>query len=391
MNARTFNLRRRCNPCRTTSHPCRTLAGVCSIDCSTMASGIAGISGAGNLQDLDYSIPHRPPPAPPSAASTASPNRSPEFTQHQWAREQHQQHKRQKSSGSGSILKGRPRKNSLGGLLRSGSSRAPKHKQEAVTISDPLTAPPLPPPPPFIEPPPIPYEDPNKHFHFGEAATVTSTAYPTPPSQRPPNHSFDGPEQGRMSSSIFRSRSRSQSREEKSNMLRRGSKARQQQQAELERREREAQMLPKQPPRLPSHHPLPGMPTFGGEDARPDSIAMFNQNAHSNRGPPPSSYTHNYVQPPAQTAANFSRPGNVAMAPAQRDNSSSPAYALRGASASASPTPAGIATVNGDESTERTGSMTNRGRYDYTAAAAQSGHVNSPRRMRRRKDPTPFK
>lgn len=352
-----------------------------------MASGIAGISGAGNLQDVDYSVAHRPPPAPPSVASTTSPNRSPEFTQRQFA---HQQHQRQKSSGSGSILKSRPRKNSLGGLLRSGSSRAPKHKQEAVAVSNPLAAPPLP-PPPFIAPPPIPYDDPNKHFHFGEAATITSTAYPSPPAQPPPNHSFDDSEPERTSTSIFRSRSRSKSGEGKSNMLRRGSKARQQQQAELERREREAQMLPKQPPRLPSHHPLPGMPTFGGEDARPDSIAMFNQHAHANRGPPPSIQTHAYAQTPAQSAANFSRPGNLAMASAQRDNSSSPAYALRGASASASPPPVGTATSNGDDATERTGSMTNRGRYDYTPAAAQSGHVNSPRRMRRRKDPTPFK
>jgi hypothetical protein len=354
-----------------------------------MASGISGISGAGNLQDnVDYSVPHRPPPAPPSVTSTASPNRSPEFTQEQWAHQQHRNHQRQKSSGSGSILKSRPRKNSLGGLLRSASSR----KTEAVAVSNPLVAPPLP-PPPFIAPPPVPYDDPNKHFHFGEAATVTSTAYPTPPTRPLPNHSFDESEleRTRTSTSIFRSRSRSKSREGRSNMLRRGSKARQQQQAELERREREAQMLPKQPPRLPSHHPLPGMPTFGGEDARPDSIAMFNQHTPSNRGPPPSNHTHTYAQTPAQTAANFSRPGNVAMASAHRDNSSSPAYALRGASASVSPPPVGVATVNGDDTTERTGSMTNRGRYDYTAASSQSGPVNSPRRMRRRKDPTPFK
>jgi hypothetical protein len=346
-----------------------------------MASGIAGISGAGNLQDRDYSIPHRPPPAPPSVASSAtSPNRSPELTQQQWVRQQHQQHKRQKSSGSGSIVKERARKNSLSGLLRSGSS---KHKPEAVTISDPLTAPPLPPPPPFGAPPPIPYQhSPNKHFHFGEAATVTSTAYSTPPSPAPRNHSSDDSEQQPPNSRIFRSLSHSVSREA---MLRRGSKARQQQ-AELERREREAQMLPKQPPRLPSHHPLMAMPTFGGEDARPDSIAMFNGQSQPNRGPAPSGYTYNYAQTPAQTAANFSRPGVVS-----RDNSSSPAYALRGASASVSPPPATNATVNGDEPTERTGSMTNRGRYDYTAAAAQAGHVNSPRRIRRRKDPTPFK
>lgn len=38
----------------------------------------------------------------------------------------------------------------------------------------------------------------------------------------------------------------------------------------------------------------------------------------------------------------------------------------------------------------RTESMTNRGRYSY-ASSAVSGVVNSPRRVRRRKDPTPFK
>lgn len=369
-----------------------------------MASGISGISGAGKLQDnVDYSVPHRPPPAPPSVASSASPNRSPELVQQQFAHAQHHQHhhQRQKSSGSGSILKGRARKNSLGSILRSGSSRPPKqqqqpqHQAEAVTVSHPLAAPPLPPPPlaaPAHPPPPIPFDDPDKRYNFGNSSTITSTAYPGPPSP-PPNRSFDDPEQERTSTSFFRSRSRSRSksREGRPNMLRRGSKARQQQlaqQAELERREREAQMLPKQPPRLPSHNPLPGMPTFGGDDTRPDSIAMFNQNAHSNRGPPPSNYSHPHAQIPAQTAANFSRPGNMAV---HRENSSSPAYALRGKSASASPPPAAAATANGEEATERTASMTNRGRYDYTPSAAQSGHVNSPRRMRRRKDPTAFK
>lgn len=38
----------------------------------------------------------------------------------------------------------------------------------------------------------------------------------------------------------------------------------------------------------------------------------------------------------------------------------------------------------------RTESMTNRGRYSY-ASSAVSSTVNSPRRVRRRKDPTPFK
>lgn len=348
----------------------------------------SGISGAGNLQDdVDYSVPHRPPPAPPSVTSTASPNRSPEFSQQQFIG-----HQRQKSSGSGSVVKGRSRKNSLGQLLRGGSiSRSTFHAQstQAVTAQDynALTAaPPLPPPP--FPPPPLPQDDPNKQFHYGHAATVTSTAYPTPkPTQIPPRRqSGEDSETERKSSTFFRSRSRSKSRE--GNMLRRGSKARQQ--AELERQQREAQMLPKQPPQLPSHNPLPGMPSFGGEGARPDSVAMFNQHHPPNRLPPQAVNAQPHT--PA-TTANFSRPGNVVTAGAPKDNSSSPAYALRGASSSVSPPPATAATAtgNGDDAYERTGSMTNRGRYSYTHTTAQTGNVNSPRRMRRRKDPTPFK
>lgn len=36
------------------------------------------------------------------------------------------------------------------------------------------------------------------------------------------------------------------------------------------------------------------------------------------------------------------------------------------------------------------GSMAHRGRYSY-AGSATSSTINSPRRVRRRKDPTPFK
>jgi hypothetical protein len=37
----------------------------------------------------------------------------------------------------------------------------------------------------------------------------------------------------------------------------------------------------------------------------------------------------------------------------------------------------------------RTESMTHRGRYSYASSAVST--INSPRRVRRRKDPTPFK
>jgi hypothetical protein len=39
----------------------------------------------------------------------------------------------------------------------------------------------------------------------------------------------------------------------------------------------------------------------------------------------------------------------------------------------------------------RTESMTHRGRYSYASSAISTTGINSPRRVRRRKDPTPFK
>lgn len=39
----------------------------------------------------------------------------------------------------------------------------------------------------------------------------------------------------------------------------------------------------------------------------------------------------------------------------------------------------------------RTESMTHRGRYSYASSAISVSGINSPRRVRRRKDPTPFK
>lgn len=161
-------------------------------------------------------------------------------------------------------------------------------------------------------------------------------------------------------------------------MLRKSSKLKAQQ-AEQQRREAS---LPREPPHLPSLNPLPGIATFGGEDARPDSVAIFNN-----------AYTHS--QP---SATNFSRPS--AMAPSSSfTSSSSPAYAARGANGiprdSTSPPDSKATKTNGEyvanPSTDRTESMTNRGRYSYASSTVNVNSINSPRRVRRRKDPTPFK
>ncbi|KAF9734959.1 hypothetical protein PMIN06_012357 [Paraphaeosphaeria minitans] len=125
------------------------------------------------------------------------------------------------------------------------------------------------------------------------------------------------------------------------------------------RRQREAAMR-QPPPRLPNHSPLPQIDHFGGDDARPDSIAIVSNRAGS-------------------SSHNFSRPSmDQNMAPSSNTNPPAPSMP------SASPAYMGF------DPYPRTESMTHRGRYSYASSAVSTIGVNSPRRVRRRKDPTPF-
>lgn len=159
------------------------------------------------------------------------------------------------------------------------------------------------------------------------------------------------------------------------------------------KQQQEQQHVPRQPPHLPSLQPLHDIASFGGEgdiNTRPDSVAIFNQAYRTSASPP---------SQPRTVGTNFSRPGN-AMAPSSNmTGSSSPAYVSRfGPTGSSSP-PEGQTRLNGSGSGEyvaidpsaRTDSMTNRGRFSYASSMANVNSVNSPRRVRRRKDPTPFK
>lgn len=132
------------------------------------------------------------------------------------------------------------------------------------------------------------------------------------------------------------------------------------------RRQREAALLPKQPPRLPSHSALPKIDTFGGEGARPDSVAIISNKIGS--------YNPN--------AYNFSRPTGTSMD--QQKMLPNPANFPP-----APPIPGSMPSYMDYDPYPRTESMTHRGRYSYASSLASA--VNSPRRVRRRKDPTPFK
>ncbi|KAF2105005.1 hypothetical protein NA57DRAFT_31209 [Rhizodiscina lignyota] len=140
-------------------------------------------------------------------------------------------------------------------------------------------------------------------------------------------------------------------------------------QEELARQQREAAALARSPPRLPSHSPLPTINAFGAQgaqDMRPDSVAIA-----TNR------------------AGGYSQPGGYP----QQQTQGGGEYHAMSSHVPIPPIPHGSSpgSRNGDyDPYPRTESMTHRGRYSYASSAVSMGTINSPRRVRRRRDPTPF-
>lgn len=121
---------------------------------------------------------------------------------------------------------------------------------------------------------------------------------------------------------------------------------------ELERQRREAAAIPKSPPRLPDLYNGATPPQLPYND-REDTGNMAGRNNYPGRG----------SMEPGRSAS-----GTVPIPPIPTSGSR-----------------------NGDwvDPYARTESMTHRGRYSYASSAVST--INSPRRVRRRKDPTPFK
>lgn len=299
---------------------------------------------------MDYSTSHRAPPPIPSQPYTAtSPREAPE---------QGTEPGQPPSSSS------RSRRGSLSSILhRSTSSESGSgqgHSRKEGSYITPANAPPLPTSNTLV----------GKVHH--EAALARSESTTLPPSLAPTishRHAYS---------------------QEGGKMLRKASRAREQERLAQERaRLQEQQMQNREPPRLPS---IANFQESGSADARPDSFAIFNNHYQTS-------------SPPHPPAANFSRPGNVAMpsSSSTHTNSSSPAYALRTGNAfaqqqhlntSSTALNAKASTSNGEyvpvERVDRSESMAHRGRYSYASSTAPV-NVSSPRRVRRRKDPTPFK
>lgn len=116
-----------------------------------------------------------------------------------------------------------------------------------------------------------------------------------------------------------------------------------------EERDKLAAAVPRSPPRLPQYGEIAPIESFGGED-RPDSVAIISGQTQGRASmEPPRANTFNGTVPPVPPIPNGSQYDPYA----------------------------------------RTESMTHRGRYSYASSAVST--INSPRRVRRRKDPTPFK
>ena len=116
--------------------------------------------------------------------------------------------------------------------------------------------------------------------------------------------------------------------------------------------------IPKSPPRLPALYngaQPPELQSFGGE-TRPDSLAIVSGKAD-----------HSFHHHPPRASMDPGRPSISSTAP---------------------PVPP-IPDGGYVDPYARTESMTHRGRYSYASSAIST--INSPRKVRRRKDPTPFK
>ena len=125
-----------------------------------------------------------------------------------------------------------------------------------------------------------------------------------------------------------------------------------QQAAKEQELQRQRDAISKSPPRLPVLYngaPSPQL-GIGSADGRPDSLAIVSGRAD---------YASNSTPRPSMEPSR-----SIISIPPPLPNGGFDPYA-------------------------NTGSMAHRGRYSYASSAVST--INSPRRVRRRKDPTPFK
>ena len=129
------------------------------------------------------------------------------------------------------------------------------------------------------------------------------------------------------------------------------------------------EQIPQKAPRVPLVPRQPDLPTFGGEDTRPDSVAIMSNRAEG-------SYQRRLAQKSSQENVGSDIYRGMPVPPVP-------------------PIPAGVPGFvpmlrqGAVDPFARTESMAHRGRYSYASSAIST--INSPRKVRRRNDPTPLK
>ncbi|KAK5717364.1 hypothetical protein LTR15_009258 [Elasticomyces elasticus] len=322
---------------------------------------MAGLTSSSRLQDpefFDYSRSHRAVPVPPRTST--SKRRSP--PQHHTTEEERE-------------------------ALSRSSSRKRDRLLHRVSHSNLLSKPPAPTPP---SPTRIVQTGTNYHAQLPSTSSSGSdltTSFPAPPTAG--NHTQDNSNLHRN----FSKKGATTMLRKFSSSGRQDARALQQQQNQQQAQHQQHQTPRAPPPQLPNIH------DFHDDNARPDSFGIFGS---QNPSPAPLSAL---PSPPVQqqAPANFSRPGAPTMPSSSNTSSSSPAYALRTGNAfamqqSSSSSPSSSGLGGGGES------MAHRGRMSYagtnnsqtgshghgSTGGGGGGGVASPRRIRRRKDPTPF-
>ncbi|KAL8808012.1 MAG: hypothetical protein Q9223_004165 [Gallowayella weberi] len=120
------------------------------------------------------------------------------------------------------------------------------------------------------------------------------------------------------------------------------------------------EIIPPQPPRIPNLPRLQKLQTFGGEDHRPNSVSIMSGNADAHRPSRVNSYA-------STVSPGLAGSHNVPIPPIPSDY---------------------IGAKSPVDLFVRADSITHRGRSSYASSMVST--INSPRRLRKRKDPTPF-
>lgn len=128
------------------------------------------------------------------------------------------------------------------------------------------------------------------------------------------------------------------------------------------------EQIPSRPPRIPIVPHPPDLQTFGGEEARPDTVAIMSNRAGG-------SFQYRLAQKTSQETMGSDMYRGMSVPPVP------PIPNIPGV------TP--IAKSPYVDQFTRLESMAHRGRASYASSAIST--INSPRKIRRRKDPTPFK